>query len=193
MKRPPFNRKDYTLLTFDNFTNNQLLQVLTDVFAVVDPHDRSVSSVPAEIPRRTTFSLVAQNRHSRRRTGENSGAAHEHVEDVGLSAEVGRRRVRSDERAERKKANRLSIFRNTFRQNLVLGDKSVVFPILQWLLEKLPEHRERAYLGRYLSKIEIPSEFLSDPEIAEQYDRVTNDEIRLVRRSIRLFSSSTTS
>ena len=62
--------------------------------------------------------------------------------------------------------------RNTFRQNLVSGDKSVVFPILQWLLEKLPEHKERSYLGRYLSKIDIPSEFLSDPEIAEQHDRV---------------------
>lgn len=62
--------------------------------------------------------------------------------------------------------------RNTFRQNLVSGDKAVVFPILQWLLEKVPEHRERAYLGRYLSKIDIPSEFLSDPEIAEQYERV---------------------
>jgi intraflagellar transport protein 81 len=50
----------------------------------------------------------------------------------------------------------------------------VVFPILQWLLEKVPEHRDRAYLGRYLSKIDIPTEFLSDPEIAEQYERVKN-------------------
>jgi len=63
-------------------------------------------------------------------------------------------------------------YRNTFRQNLVSGDKSVVFPILQWLLEKVPEHKERAYLGRYLSKIDVPTEFLSDPEIAEQHERV---------------------
>ena len=55
---------------------------------------------------------------------------------------------------------------------MVSGDKSVVFPILQWLLEKLPEHKERAYLGRYLSKIDVPSEFLGDPEIAEQHERV---------------------
>ena len=69
--------------------------------------------------------------------------------------------------------------RNTFRQNLVSGDKSVVFPILQWLLEKVPEHKERAYLGRYLSKIDVPSEFLSDPEIAEQHERV-NSSIDLI-------------
>ncbi len=68
----------------------------------------------------------------------------------------------------------LFFFRNTFRQHLVSGDKIVVFPILQWLLEKVPEHRDRAYLGRYLSKIDIPTEFLSDPEIAEQYERVKN-------------------
>ena len=64
--------------------------------------------------------------------------------------------------------------RNTFRQNLVSGDKSVVFPILQWLLEKVPEHKERAYLGRYLSKIDVPSEIFSHLEIAERYDRVNS-------------------
>jgi intraflagellar transport protein 81 len=62
---------------------------------------------------------------------------------------------------------------------LVSGDKSVVFPILQWLLEKVPEHKERAYLGRYLSKIDVPTEFLSDPEIAEQYERVNKSNIIL--------------
>lgn len=44
LKRPPFNRKDYNILTFDNLTNNQLLQVLTDVFAVIDPYDPSVGN-----------------------------------------------------------------------------------------------------------------------------------------------------
>ena len=43
LKRPPFNRKDYNILTFDNLTNNQLLQVLTDVFAVIDPKEQAVS------------------------------------------------------------------------------------------------------------------------------------------------------
>lgn len=42
LKRPPFNRKEYTILTFDRLTNNQLLQVLTDVFAVIDPNERTV-------------------------------------------------------------------------------------------------------------------------------------------------------
>lgn len=42
LKRPPFNRKDYNILTFDNLTNNQLLQVLTDVFGVIDPYDPAV-------------------------------------------------------------------------------------------------------------------------------------------------------
>ena len=66
----------------------------------------------------------------------------------------------------------ISLRSNTFRQNLVSGEKSVVFPILQWLLENLSEHKDRAYLGRYLSKIDVPNEFLSDPDIAEQYERV---------------------
>lgn len=67
---------------------------------------------------------------------------------------------------------------------MVSGEKSALFPILQWLLEKVPEHKERAYLGRYLSKLEIPNEFLNDPEIAEQYDRVL-----LISTSLFLFVS----
>jgi hypothetical protein len=42
LKRAPFNRKDYNILSFDNLSNNQLLQVLTDVLAVADPYDPSV-------------------------------------------------------------------------------------------------------------------------------------------------------
>ena len=76
LERPPFNRKDYNILTFGNLTDNQLLQVLTDVSRVINPYN------PA-----------------------------------------------------------------------------VVFPILQWLLEKVSEHKEPAYLGQNLSKIDIPAAF----------------------------------
>ncbi|CAF1361925.1 unnamed protein product [Adineta ricciae] len=135
LKRPPFNRKDYNILTFDNLTNNQLLQVLTDVFAVIDPKEQAHKiDIRDEEPDKT---------------------ATRHMNTLKM---LGYR-------------PKLDTDVNTFRQNLVSGDKSVVFPVLQWLLEKVPEHKERAYLGRYLSRAEVPTEFLSDPEIAEQYER----------------------
>ncbi|CAF0771495.1 unnamed protein product [Rotaria sordida] len=156
LKRPPFNRNHYNILTFDNLTNNQLLQVLTDVFAVVDPYDPSHKiDIRDEEPEKT---------------------AARHMNTLKM---LGYR-------------PKLDTDVNTFRQNLVSGAKSVVFPILQWLLEKLPEHKERAYLGRYLSKIDVPAEFLSDPEIAEQYERYDElmEEFKEVHRAYKELTST---
>ncbi|KAJ0067822.1 hypothetical protein NL108_011044, partial [Boleophthalmus pectinirostris] len=56
-----------------------------------------------------------------------------------------------------------------FRQGLVTGSKQVVHPILFWLLQKVPELKKRAYLARFLVKLEIPAEFLQDDVINETY------------------------
>jgi hypothetical protein len=58
LKRPPFNRKDYNILTFDNLTNNQLLQVLTDVFAAIDPYDPFVRKPLFPQDTRPIFRLI---------------------------------------------------------------------------------------------------------------------------------------
>lgn len=62
--------------------------------------------------------------------------------------------------------------RSTFRQGLVTGSKAVVHPILQWLLQRLPELKKRAYLGRFLVKLEVPVEFLQDDIINDTYQQV---------------------
>ncbi len=56
---------------------------------------------------------------------------------------------------------------NAFRHGLLLGDKPTIYPLLQWLLEKLPELKKRAYLARYLVKIELPPEIVHDDIVAE--------------------------
>uniref|UniRef100_A0A673LDH4 Intraflagellar transport protein 81 homolog n=1 Tax=Sinocyclocheilus rhinocerous TaxID=307959 RepID=A0A673LDH4_9TELE len=56
-----------------------------------------------------------------------------------------------------------------FRQGLVIGSKPVVHPILHWLLQRIPELKKRAYLARFLVKLEIPAEFLQDDIIAETF------------------------
>lgn len=62
--------------------------------------------------------------------------------------------------------------RSTFRQGLVTGSKPVVHPILHWLLQRLPELKKRAYLARFLMKLDVPTEFLADEVIAEVYQQV---------------------
>jgi intraflagellar transport protein 81 len=55
---------------------------------------------------------------------------------------------------------------------LVTGDKIVVHPIMKWCLEKFAELKKRAYLARFLVKIEIPHEFLSDPQVNDLSSQV---------------------
>jgi len=56
---------------------------------------------------------------------------------------------------------------NAFRQGLVAGDKPVVYPIMQWLLEHLDELKKRAYLAKYLVRIDLPGEVLAEPDVYE--------------------------
>ena len=56
---------------------------------------------------------------------------------------------------------------NAFRQGLLQGDKATVYPLVQWLLEKTDELKKRAYLARFLVRIEVPSEHLQDDTVLE--------------------------
>ena len=52
------------------------------------------------------------------------------------------------------------------------GEKPVIYPVLEWLLLHTPELKERAYLARYLVKVDIPQDFMTDSHIAELYEQV---------------------
>ncbi|TWW60713.1 intraflagellar transport protein 81 homolog isoform X1 [Takifugu flavidus] len=56
-----------------------------------------------------------------------------------------------------------------FRKGLVTGSKPVVHPILHWLLLRVPELKKRAYLARFLVKLDIPAEFLQDDIINDTF------------------------
>lgn len=66
----------------------------------------------------------------------------------------------------------LTSFRSSFRQGLVIGSKPVIHPILHWLLQRVPELKKRAYLARFLVKLEVPAEFLQDDVINDTYHQV---------------------
>ena len=67
--------------------------------------------------------------------------------------------------------------RSTFRQGIVAGVKPVIYPILVWLLQKTPELKKRAYLARFLVKIEIPDEILQDEQVNDAYVQVSQFHI----------------
>ncbi|XP_014865057.1 PREDICTED: intraflagellar transport protein 81 homolog isoform X1 [Poecilia mexicana] len=109
----------------------QLLQILNDVLAEIDP--KQAMDIREEMPEQTVkrmSSLLGMLKYK----------------PPGNFADV-----------------------SSFRQGLVTGSKPVVHPILHWLLQKVPELKKRAYLARFLVKLEVPAEFLQDDIINDTY------------------------
>lgn len=59
--------------------------------------------------------------------------------------------------------------KNTFIRGLLDGDKTTVYPLLHWLLERCEELKKRAYLAKFLVKVEVPAEHLQDEAAVEMH------------------------
>ncbi|XP_040010511.1 intraflagellar transport protein 81 homolog isoform X2 [Xiphias gladius] len=130
LNKDPF-KKNFNLITFDSLEPMQLLQILNDVLAEIDP--KQAIDIREEMPEQTVKRICSLLGMLKYRPPGN-------LSDV-----------------------------STFRQGLVTGSKPVVHPILHWLLQRVPELKKRAYLARFLFKLEVPAEFLQDDVINDTY------------------------
>ncbi|XP_073646170.1 intraflagellar transport protein 81 homolog isoform X2 [Tursiops truncatus] len=128
LNKEPF-RKNYNLITFDSLEPMQLLQVLSDVLAEIDP--KQVVDIREEMPEQTAKRMLSL---------------------LGI--------------LKYKPPGNATDMSN-FRQGLVIGSKPVIYPVLHWLLQRTNELKKRAYLARFLIKLEVPSEFLQDETVAD--------------------------
>lgn len=62
--------------------------------------------------------------------------------------------------------------RSTLRSGLISGSPKVIHPILAWILPRISELKTRAYLAKYLMKVEVPQDIRADMEIEEMYQQV---------------------
>mmetsp|Transcript_2945 Transcript_2945/g.9671 ORF Transcript_2945/g.9671 Transcript_2945/m.9671 type:complete len:645 (-) Transcript_2945:901-2835(-) len=60
--------------------------------------------------------------------------------------------------------------REAVERGLAVGEKSAIYPILHWLLDRLPQHKKRAYVARFLYPVDVPQEFMQDEVLAECYN-----------------------
>lgn len=60
-----------------------------------------------------------------------------------------------------------------FRAGLIGGQKDVIYPVLSWLLKGLAGFKLRAYLGKFLVRIEVPVEMLQNEEVAATNEKYT--------------------
>lgn len=56
---------------------------------------------------------------------------------------------------------------DSYQALLMTGDPNSIYPILAYVLSKLPALKKRAYVARYLLPVEVPPEFMHDEGIQE--------------------------
>ncbi|XP_071428386.1 intraflagellar transport protein 81 homolog [Pithys albifrons albifrons] len=136
LNQEPF-RKNYNLISFDSLEPLQLLQLLSDVLAEIDP--KHAVDIREELPEQTAKRMLNL---------------------LGI--------------LKYKPPGSVSDL-SAFRQGLVTGSKPVIHPVLHWLLQRPSELKKRAYLARFLVKLEVPAEFLQDDTVADinaQYEEL---------------------
>ena len=47
----------------------------------------------------------------------------------------------------------------------------MIYPVLEWILQHRPELQKRAYLAKFLVKLDIPPEISADQDVAEIYEQ----------------------
>ncbi|XP_072180227.1 intraflagellar transport protein 81 homolog [Diadema setosum] len=127
LNKEPF-RRNYNLISFDSLEQLQLLQVLNDVLAEINPQHKL--DIREETPDTTAMRMLTELRVLKYKPTVPPGE---------------------------------------FRSGLVAGDKPVVYSILEWLFQKMPELKKRAYLARFLIKIEVPGDILQDEQVMDTY------------------------
>lgn len=129
LNQPPLS-KGLTLVTFDERTPFELLQLLNDVFALLDQNhakDLRDEQPEAMLNRMVDFLWILNYKHT----------------------------LQSQE----------------FRQRLSQGDRQLIYPVLFWMLQRVPELQKRAFLARFLVNIEVPEEMFADEVVVEVFQQ----------------------
>jgi intraflagellar transport protein 81 len=72
-----------------------------------------------------------------------------------------------------------------FSEPFLRADKSTIYPLLAWILARLPDLKKRAYLSRFLRPAAIPEEYFADEQIVSLVQRLKalQDEFKELHKS----------
>ncbi|XP_047108512.1 intraflagellar transport protein 81 homolog isoform X1 [Schistocerca piceifrons] len=155
LNKSPLN-KSFNLISFDSLNSEQLLQVLTDVLALIDTSNKV--DIRTEEPEQTTIRILGMLRVLKYKPGPETPAS-------------------------------------VFRQGLVQGDKHIIHPILEWLFQNMEALKKRAYLSKYLVKVEVPPDKLADQDLAALYEQYENliEDFKAVHKESEVLKKSANS
>ena len=53
------------------------------------------------------------------------------------------------------------------------GDKPIVYHIMEWMLRSVQALKKRAYLAKYLVKVEVPADIMAEDQMQDLYAQVS--------------------
>jgi len=59
-----------------------------------------------------------------------------------------------------------------FKDHFMAGSTRILYPILKWLLADWPQHKNRAYVAKYLRPPDVPEDFFADPSIVALFQQI---------------------
>jgi intraflagellar transport protein 81 len=63
-------------------------------------------------------------------------------------------------------------FREELQTGIEDGEPSVLVPVMNWLLERKDQLKSRAYLSKYLVKLEVPEDLNMDEDVSAAFEKV---------------------
>lgn len=154
LQKEPLNM-NFNLISFDSLNSEKLLQILTDVLAILDSNNKL--DIRTEEPEQTTIRILGMLRILKYKPGP-------------------------------------ELTPTAFRQGLVQGDKHVIHPILEWIFQNTEDLKKRAYLAKFLVKVEVPPDKLGDADLAalyEQYEKLI-DDFKMVHKESEILKNNGT-
>jgi intraflagellar transport protein 81 len=58
-----------------------------------------------------------------------------------------------------------------FALSILQGNRNAIYPVLHYMLSKLPQLEKRAYLAKYLVNIEVPQQFMLNSDVSNVYNQ----------------------
>merc|ERR1719446_100995 len=86
---------------------------------------------------------------------------------------------------------KLNVENQLAKQALLHGEPAFIYPILTWMLQRLPELQKRAYLARVLVNVEVPEHMFTDEEVVEVYQNYKDlqEEFKEVHKTAEKYRS----
>jgi intraflagellar transport protein 81 len=150
--------KKLNVISYDNLRNEQRIEILLQVFQDIDP------SVSKPFCKRKSISCKDIHMNSNPQVNPSSFEVSDPEEVVVTILEMLRIfKYRPPEQ----------VTASDFRQGIIECDKDILTHIMVYLFDKQEDLKKRAYLAKYLVRIEVSPEVEGDNDIVQLYEQVS--------------------